>query len=75
MKEGWVLIYSSGDLLDVKLAEDVLKQNGVESHILNKPDSAIPSLGEAELYTRPEKAEKAIAILKKKGIKTVEEED
>ena len=75
MKEGWVMIYSSIDLLDVKLAEDVLKQNGVESHILNKPDSAIPSLGEAELYTLPEKAEQAVKILVEKGIKTTDEEE
>ncbi|RMD70443.1 MAG: hypothetical protein D6818_09085, partial [Bacteroidetes bacterium] len=41
----WECIYRSTDLLQVKLAEDVLKQHGIESHILNKPDSAIPALG------------------------------
>ncbi len=63
----WECIYRSTDLLQVKLAEDVLKQHGIESHILNKPDSAIPALGEAELYARKEKAEKARRILKEKG--------
>ncbi len=63
----WECIYRSTDLLQVKLAEDVLKQHGIESHILNKPDSAIPALGEAELYARKEKAGKARRILKENG--------
>jgi uncharacterized protein YbaA (DUF1428 family) len=63
MKENWIKIYSSQDLVKVKIAEDVLKQNGIESHILNKPDSMLPMLGEAELYTLPEKAEAARKVL------------
>lgn len=68
MKESWIKIYSSQDLVKVKIAEDVLKQNGIESHILNKPDSMLPMLGEAELYTLPEKAEEAKRVLKEKEI-------
>lgn len=64
MKEGWVKIFSSPELIQVKIAEDVLKQHGIESHILNKPDSVIPSIGEAELYTLAEKAEHALVVLK-----------
>ncbi len=67
IKENWVLIYANTELLQAKLAEDILKQHGIESHILSKPDSAIPSLGRAELYTLPEKAEAAREILKKQG--------
>ncbi len=69
MKEKWVKIFSSTDLLQVKLAEDVLKQKKIESHILNKPDTMMPMLGEAELYTLPEKVEEAINILEAEGIK------
>lgn len=75
MKEGWILIYSSTELYQAKIAEDILKQNGIESHILNKPDSAIPSIGEAELYTLPEKAADAVRVLKENGIKVDEEEE
>ena len=64
MKEGWVRIYRAGDLLQVKLAEDVLKQAGIESHIVNKPDSVLP-VGEAELYTLPDNAEAAVEVLRK----------
>ncbi len=68
MKENWIKIYSSNDLVQVKIAEDVLKQNGIESHILNKPDSVLPMLGEAELYTLPEKAELAKKVLKENNL-------
>lgn len=65
--ENWECIYRSNELLQVKLARDVLKQHGIESHILHKPDSALPSVGDAELYARKEKAENARRILKEKG--------
>lgn len=67
MKETWVKIFTSTDLMQVKMAEDVLKQNGIVSHIVNKPDSALPMLGEAELYTTPENAEQAEEVLKNNG--------
>ena len=63
MQEGWVLIFTSGETYQAKIAEDVLKQNGIESHILTTPDSAIHSLGEAKLYTVSEKAAAARKIL------------
>ena len=68
MNNDWVKIYSSTDLMQVKIAEDVLKQNGIVSHILNHPDSAMPMLGEAKLYTRPENVEKATEVLKTNGV-------
>lgn len=63
MKDNWELVYRNSDLMKVKIAEDVLKQSGIESHILNKPDSVLPMLGEAELYTPKEKAGSARKIL------------
>ncbi len=69
MKEKWVKIYSSKDLVSVKIAEDVLKQNSIESHIVNKPDSMLRMLGQAELFTPPEKSEAAQKILKDNKIK------
>jgi len=68
MKENWVKVYSSTDLMQVKIAEDVLKQNGIVSHILTQPDSAMPMLGSAELYAKPEQAEAAIKVLKEKKV-------
>ncbi len=67
MKENWEIIFKTDNELQAKLAEDVLKQNGIESHIASKPDSAIPSVGSAELYTLPEKAADARRILEENG--------
>lgn len=68
MKEGWVLIFSTTEEYQARIADDVLKQNGIESLIVNKPDSSFPSTGQAELYTLPEKAERAREILKENDI-------
>ena len=65
MKEDWVKIFESTELLKTKLVEDMLKQHGIESHILEKPDSAIPSIGAATLYTPQDKAEEALALISK----------
>jgi hypothetical protein len=69
MKEDWVKVFSSMELIQVKLAEDILKQHGIESHILNPTDSAFPGITFIELYTLPEKAEEAIKILEENDIK------
>lgn len=69
MKENWVKIFTADKLYQAKIAEDVLKQNGIESHIANKPDSVLPSIGEASLYTLPEKAEAALAVLQKADLR------
>lgn len=67
MKENWVIVFVSADLIKVKMAEDVLKQEGIVSHIESRPDSIMPMLGEAVLYTLPEVAEEAAKVLKEKG--------
>lgn len=67
--EGWIKIFSSNEEYQVKIAEDILKQNSIESHIVKHPDSAFPSLGEAALYTLPEKAERAKVVLTENKIK------
>lgn len=72
MQEGWVLIFTANETYQAKIAEDVLKQNGIESHILTTPDSAIPSLGEAKLYTVQEKAEAARKVLAENDLIKVE---
>ncbi|MDZ4681317.1 MAG: DUF2007 domain-containing protein [Saprospiraceae bacterium] len=63
MTEGWVKIFTARELFQAKLAEDLLKQNGITSHIVNKPDSVLPFIGNADLYTNSEDAELAVKIL------------
>ncbi len=67
MKENWILIYKTTEPFQARLAEDVLKQNGIVSHIIGKTDSAIPAIGAAELFVLPDDAEEAKIILTENG--------
>lgn len=75
MKEDWVKVFESREILKTKLVEDALKQQGIESHILEKTDSAIPSLGAATLYTPQDKAQRALEVIKTLDFSEVENED
>lgn len=61
--ENWEVIFKSNEIFKLKLAEDVLKQNGIESHIVSQKDSAFPSIGEGVLMTPPDRLEEALNIL------------
>jgi hypothetical protein len=66
--EGWVKVFASDDLMQAKFAEDILKQKGIASHIVNKPDSVLPMLGEATLYVQEAFAEEAAIVLRDSGM-------
>ncbi len=75
MTDGWVKIYSARELIQAKLAEDVLKQHGISSHIANKPDSVMPFLGTADLYTTQDDAEAAMKVLEENDLMGESEEE
>lgn len=64
MKNNWVKIYSSSQQHLVEIAKGVLKENGIDSVILNKKDSAYNMWGELELYTSEKDALEAASIIK-----------
>lgn len=64
MKEDWVLIYSTKGDSKAKMMKRVLRQNGIESHILHRVDAIYPMFGEAKLYAPSEKAAKALKVLR-----------
>ncbi len=64
MQDGWVLVFSAIEEYQAKIADDVLKQHGIESHIVKKPDSMFPTVGAAELYTLAAHAEQAREVLR-----------
>lgn len=68
MKEGWTNIYDTDREFKAKLAEDVLKQHDIVSHIMSKPDSAIPAIGSASLYVKNEDVKQAVKILQEENI-------
>jgi hypothetical protein len=68
MQEGWALIFTAKETYQAKIAEDILKQNGIESHIVSTPDSVLPPLGEAKLYTPLENVDAARKVLAENDI-------
>jgi len=58
------MVFSAPELLHAKVAEDILKQNGIISLIVNQPDSMFPALTETQLYTTPENAQAALQVLR-----------
>ena len=62
-EKNWELVLRDPDPVKVNLAEGILKQNDIVSHVVNNSNSAIPSIGEIELYARKEDAEAAKKIL------------
>ncbi|MBR9922446.1 MAG: DUF2007 domain-containing protein [Bacteroidetes bacterium] len=64
-EKNWDRVMSDPDMLKVELAESVLKQHNIVSHVVNNSNSAIPSIGQVELFTRKEDAEEARKVLKK----------
>ncbi|MBK7869851.1 MAG: DUF2007 domain-containing protein [Saprospiraceae bacterium] len=73
MNEGWVLIFSAPAEYQARIADDILKQNGIESLIVNRPDSMFPTIGEVELYTPAENAERALEVLRANNLLDEEE--
>lgn len=63
-EKNWVRIMSDQDRIKVEIAEGVLKQHGIISHVVNNTVSAIPSIGDAELHVHEENVEVAKNVLK-----------
>lgn len=63
MNNNWKKIFSTNEMIQVRLAKDVLKAHKIDSVILNKQDSAYAVLGEQELHVPMTMAAQAIAVL------------
>ncbi len=62
MKDDWIKIYSSVYIHKVEIMQALLKEEGIESVILNKRDSAY-LFGEIELYVDVENVLKSKQII------------
>ncbi len=69
MKEDWIMIYSTKGGSRAKVAKSVLRQNGIECHILQKKDAIYPMFGESKLYAPSTKAAKARQLLQANNLR------
>lgn len=65
MENGWINIYSSSLPHLVEMAKEHLRENEIESVVVDKRDSAYITIGELELYVRDRDVMKAKFILEK----------
>ena len=61
--EGMIKIWTSTQSYQVEIAKQKLEENGIESFIINKQDSAYVVIGEAELYVNEKDVDAAQGIL------------
>ena len=67
MNENWKVVLATPEEIQARLAKDVLKQNQIESLIVDKKDHITNAIGDYELEVPTEKAEKAMEVLKEAG--------
>ena len=66
MEKDWINIYSSTDLIKVKILNHLLSEKNIKSVIINNQDSSYLMFGRINLYVNKNNLEIAKEILKKK---------
>ena len=67
MLNGWFKIYTSTNPIKVEIIKHMLKENNIDSVIINKQDSSYNMFGNIELYTKKTNHKLAIELIKQKG--------
>jgi hypothetical protein len=68
MEDNWVKIYASNQAHKVSIVSAVLADNNIESHDINKIDSAYNAIGEIELYVHAKDEVLASFIIKQNNL-------
>jgi len=64
MEKGWVEVYMTMQNYKASIAKELIENEGIKAVVLNKHDSAYPTLGELSIYVAEQDAEKALVLLK-----------
>lgn len=59
MEKDWSLVYKAGNEYQAKILKGMLKENGIDSVIINQKDSAYLSFGNSLLYVHNDNYDKA----------------
>jgi len=63
METNWKLLAKNSDLQYITILSNALEDEGIKSEVINKTDSAFPSVGESELYVDEKKYDEALVIV------------
>ena len=50
MEKGWAIAYTTNQVYQANIFQEVLRDHGIEAQIINKMDSSYHSFGEIEVY-------------------------
>lgn len=68
MEKGWVQVYATGQPHLAEIAKELLKENNIESVLVDKRDSAYITIGEIELFVKDINVMKAKFLLEKNSL-------
>lgn len=60
----WITAFTTIQLYEAEMIADILKNNGINSVVLNQKDSSYNSFGEIRIMVHQEDSEKAEEIIK-----------
>ncbi|MGH2642603.1 MAG: DUF2007 domain-containing protein [Chitinophagaceae bacterium] len=63
MENDWIIVYTTSSPFEAELIKGMLKENGIESVIINQRDSSYGVFGEAYVYVYKDVAEKALQLI------------
>ena len=63
MANEWIRVYTFEDPIQGELANAFLHEQGIDSRLINRKDSAFLMLGQVEIHTRAEDAERARSLI------------
>ncbi|MFM7078287.1 MAG: putative signal transducing protein [Bacteroidota bacterium] len=61
----WVCVYQSSDAWSAELISQMLYNNGIANHVINKQDSNYPLIGHLEVYVFSSDLQQANEFIKK----------
>lgn len=64
MDDNWIIVYNTSELYLAEMAQQMLRDNGIEAVVLDKKDSAYPSIGHIELMVEKENQPAAEKLIK-----------
>lgn len=63
MEKDWVTVFATESPFEAELVNGMLKENGIESVIINQRDSAYGVFGKAYVYVYKDFAERALQLI------------
>lgn len=63
MEKDWIRLYKASDQFQANILQGMLKENGIESVVINQKDSSYLSFGDCSLYVHKDNYEKACKLI------------